>query len=31
MRFAVCNEWGDNFVAFQQHVTDQLGWTLFVR
>lgn len=28
VRFAVCNEWGDNFASFQQHVSDQLGWTL---
>lgn len=28
VRFAVCNEWGDNFASFQKHVADQLGWTL---
>lgn len=27
-RFAVSNEWGDNFASFQKHVTEQLGWTL---
>lgn len=28
VRFAVSNEWGDNFASFQKHVTEQLGWTL---
>lgn len=28
VRFAVCNEWGDNFSSFQKHVTEQLGWTI---
>lgn len=26
--FFVCNQWGDNFAAFQQHVKDEFGWTL---
>lgn len=26
--FAVSNEWGDNFVAFQEHVTKSFGWNL---
>ncbi|MDD6890233.1 MAG: hypothetical protein PUD39_08240 [Bacteroidales bacterium] len=28
VRFAVSNEWGDNFASFQKHVAEQLGWTL---
>ena len=28
VRFAVSNEWGDNFASFQKHVTERLGWTL---
>lgn len=28
VRFAVSNEWGDNFASFQKHITEQLGWTL---
>lgn len=28
VRFAVSNEWGDNFSSFQKHVTEQLGWSL---
>lgn len=28
VRFAVSKEWGDNFVSFQNHVTNQLGWSL---
>lgn len=28
IRFAVSNEWGDNFTNFQKHVADNLGWEL---
>lgn len=28
VRFVVSSEWGDNFSAFQQHIKNDLGWTL---
>lgn len=28
IHFAVSNEWGDNFTAFQNHVIKSFGWTL---
>lgn len=28
IRFAVSNEWGDNFANFQKHVANNLGWEL---
>lgn len=27
-KFYVCHEWGDNFVAFQNHIKYNFGWTL---
>lgn len=28
IRFAVSNEWGDNFVEFQKYIMDSWGWSL---
>lgn len=28
VRFAVCNQWGNQFIIFQRYVSDKFGWTL---